>query len=59
VITAEGLVKAAKVNKKTSSLKDARLHECVEAVLSVMEFPKPPDGRDQPIEFPFNFKAQR
>jgi hypothetical protein len=59
VITAEGLVKGAKVNKKASSLKDARLHECVEAVLSVMEFPKPPDGRDQPIEFPFNLKAQR
>jgi hypothetical protein len=58
IITASGLVKSAKVNKKTSTLKDARLHDCVVAVLSVMEFPKPPDGKDQPIEYPFNLKAQ-
>jgi hypothetical protein len=58
VITGDGYVKAARVNKKTSSLKDARLHDCVVAVLSAMEFPKPPDGKEQPIDFPFNLKAQ-
>ena len=28
-------------------------------VLSTMVFPKPPDGKDHPIEFPFNLKAVR
>lgn len=59
VITGDGLVKSAKVEKKGSSLKDPKLHECVVAVLSAMTFPKPPDGKDHPIEFPFNLKAIR
>ncbi len=57
IITPDGFVKGAKVNKKASSLKDAGLHDCVLAVLSTMAFPKPPDGQDHPIEFPFNLKA--
>jgi hypothetical protein len=57
VITPDGLVKGAAVKKKESSLKDARLHDCVVAVLSSMAFPKPPDGKDHPIDFPFNLKA--
>lgn len=56
-ITAEGLVKGAKVDRKGSTLKDAALNDCVVAVLSTMAFPKPPDGKDHPIEFPFNLKA--
>lgn len=56
-ITGDGLVALAKVDKKTSSLKDGRLHDCVVAVLSTMQFPAPPDGKDHPIEFPFNLKA--
>jgi hypothetical protein len=57
VITGEGQVRGARVEKKGSSLKDARLHDCVVAVLSSMVFPKPPAGKDQPIDFPFNLKA--
>lgn len=57
VITPEGLVKSAKVDKKASSLKDSGLHDCVVAVLSTMAFPKPPDSKDHPIEFPFNLKV--
>jgi hypothetical protein len=57
VITGDGLVKGAAVKKKDSTLKDAKLHDCVVAVLSTMAFPKPPDGKDHPIEFPFNLKA--
>ena len=57
VITGDGLVKSAKVNRKTSTLRDPGLHDCVVAVLSSMNFPKPPDGKDHPIEFPFNLKA--
>ena len=57
VITGEGMVKSATVKKKDSTLKDAKLHDCVVAVLSTMAFPRPPDGKDHPIEFPFNLKA--
>ncbi len=57
VITGEGLVKNAKVEKKGTTLKDPKLHECVVAVLSAMTFPKPVDGKDHPIEYPFNLKA--
>jgi len=56
-IDANGLVKSAKVVKNSSTLKDANLHDCVVAVLSSMTFPRPPDGADHPIEYPFNLKA--
>jgi hypothetical protein len=58
-ITAEGLVSKAKVERKGTTLKDPRLHECVVTVLSAMTFPKPPDGKNHPIEYPFNLKAKR
>ena len=57
VITGEGMVKNAKIEKKVTTLKEPKLHECVIAVVSTMTFPKPVDGRDHPIEFPFNLKA--
>lgn len=57
VITPEGMVKGAKVEKKGTSLKEPKLHECVVAVLSTMTFPKPADGKDHPIDYPFNLKA--
>lgn len=57
VITPDGMVKNAKIDKKGSTLKDPALYDCVVAVLSTMAFPKPPDAKDHPIEFPFNLKA--
>lgn len=57
VITELGLVKDAKVLKKGTTLKDKGLHDCVVAVLTSMSFPKPPDRKDHPIEYPFNLKA--
>lgn len=57
IITAEGYVKSAKVDRRASSLKDPGLHDCVVAVLSAMVFPRPPDAKEHPIEFPFNLKA--
>jgi hypothetical protein len=57
IITPDGMVKGAKVDKKGSSLKDPALYDCVVAVLSTMAFPRPPDAKDHPIEFPFNLKA--
>lgn len=59
VITPDGMVKKAKVDKKKTTLKDPKLHDCVVAVLSTMSFPKPTDGKDHPIEYPFNLKAVR
>jgi hypothetical protein len=56
-ITGDGYVTSAKIDKKGSTLKDARLHDCVVAVLSTMQFPAPADGKNVPIEFPFNLKA--
>ncbi len=59
VVGASGHVKKAEVLKKGTTLKDPKLHECVVTVLSSMQFPKTPNGKDQPIEFPFNLKAVR
>ena len=56
-ITAEGLVSKPRVLKKGSTLKNSRLNDCVVAVLASMEFPRPKDGRPQPVEYPFNLKA--
>ena len=56
-LTPDGVVKNAKVDRKGSTLKDPALYDCVVAVLSTMTFPKPPDAKDHPIEFPFNLKA--
>ena len=57
VITADGMVKSAKIVKKGTTLKDQKLQDCVIAVLSSMTFPKPSDGKAQPIDYPFNLKA--
>ena len=59
VITPVGSVKQAKVVKKGTTLKDPALHKCVQTVLSTMLFPRPPDGKDHPVEYPFNLKAVR
>ena len=59
IITPEGTVRQPKVVKKGTTLKDPALHRCVETVLSTMVFPKPPDGKDHPVEYPFNLKAVR
>ena len=59
IITPEGTVRQPKVVKKGTTLKDPALHRCVETVLSTMVFPKPPDGKDHPVEYPFKLKAVR
>lgn len=59
IITPEGTVRQPKVVKKGTTLKDPALHRCVETVLSTMVFPRPPDGKDHPVEYPFNLKAVR
>jgi hypothetical protein len=56
-ISPDGFVRNAKVAKSGTTIKDPRLHECVVNVLTGIDFPKPPDGREYPIEYPFNLKA--
>jgi hypothetical protein len=58
-ISPDGITTGAKVDAKKSTIKDAQLHDCVLAVLSTMEFPKPPDGKSHPIRFPFSLKPQQ
>lgn len=58
-IQPDGTVKKARVLKKGTTLHDARLHDCVVSVLSGITFPKPPDHREHPVEYPVNLKAIR
>ena len=59
IITPEGTVRGAKVVKKGTTVKNDALNRCVETALSTMVFPKPPDGKDHPVDYPFNLKAVR
>jgi hypothetical protein len=59
VITPVGSVRNATVVKKGTTVKSTELHRCVTTVLSTLTFPKPPDGKDHPVEYPFNLKAVR
>ena len=56
-ISPGGTVTGAQVEKHGTTLKDKELHGCVVAVLSKLHFPKPPDGKQHPVEYPFNLKA--
>ncbi len=58
-IQPDGTVKKARVLKKGTTLRDAKLHDCVVSVLSGISFPKPLDHREHPIEYPMNLKAIR
>lgn len=59
VINADGVVSKAKIRKKGSTVYDEGLNACVLEVISSMVFPKPPDGEDNPVEFPFRLQAVR
>jgi hypothetical protein len=58
-ITPEGKVRHAKVEKKGTTLRDPKLHQCILGVVAAMDFPRPPDNRNHPIEYPFHLKAIR
>jgi hypothetical protein len=57
VITPAGAVRGAQVEKKGTTLKDKELHGCVVGVLGKLRFPKPPDAKSHPVEYPFNLRA--
>jgi outer membrane biosynthesis protein TonB len=56
-ITPAGTVKSPQVLKKGTTLKDKDLDACVVGVLQRMIFPRPPDKKDHPVEYPFNLQA--
>jgi hypothetical protein len=56
-ITAAGAVSGARVEKRGTTLKDKDLYACVVGVLGKLRFPKPPDAKSHPVEYPFNLKA--
>ena len=56
VITGAGTVTGAQVTKRGTTLKDKDLHACVVGVLGKLRFPKPPDGKQHPVEYPFNLE---
>jgi hypothetical protein len=56
-ISPEGFVRHAKVAREGTTIKNARLNECVVNVLTSITFPEPSDKREHPIEYPFNLKA--
>ena len=57
IITAAGTVTKAQVTKRGTTLKDADLNACVVGVLGKLRFPKPPDGKEHPVEYPLNLQA--
>ena len=57
VITPAGSVTGAKVVKRGTTLKDKNLNSCVVGVLTRLSFPKPPDKKSHPVEYPFNLQA--
>lgn len=55
-ITATGSVSKPQVVKKGTTLKDKDLQACVVGVLATLRFPKPPDGKEHPVEYPINLQ---
>ncbi len=58
VIDAQGRVSEAKPLPKKSTLRDARVIDCVLSMRG-WTFPKPGDNRDHPIEYPFVLSVKK
>jgi hypothetical protein len=56
IIGAAGNVSKPQVVKHGTTLKDKDLQACVVGVLGKLRFPKPPDGKDHPVEYPINLR---
>ncbi len=56
IVDPTGHVKEAKVHKKGTTLKEDRVHECIITSVYDWVFPKPDDGREHPMTFPFDLK---
>ncbi len=57
IVDPEGFVSEARALPKKSTMKDARVIDCVVSNVRRWRFPKPGDNRDHPIEYPFDLKV--
>lgn len=58
-IMPNGLTSQTKIDRKKTSIKNDRIHDCVTDGVRMWEFPKPSDNREHPIEYPFDLKVQQ
>jgi hypothetical protein len=54
-----GLTTNTKVDKKQTTIKSDRVQDCVTDSVRAWEFPKPSDGREHPIVYPFALKVTK
>ena len=54
-----GGVKHARVLRHGTTMRNHDLQSCVIEVVNGFEFPRPPDHKTHPIEYPFHFKPIR
>ena len=59
IIDVTGTVADARLLPKKSTLTDERVIDCVLLRVRRLVFPKPPDNRRYPIEFPFNLTVKK
>ncbi|MDR0965114.1 MAG: AgmX/PglI C-terminal domain-containing protein [Myxococcales bacterium] len=59
IIDVTGTVVEARLLPKKSSLSDERVIDCVLLRVRRLVFPKPPDNRRYPIEFPFELSVKK
>ena len=58
-ILPNGLTAKVKVNLRKTTIKNARIRDCVTDAIRNWVFPKPTDARPHPIEYPFALKVQK
>jgi len=58
-VMATGLTDKVKVDRKKTTIKNQRIQDCVTDAIRGWEFPKPTDGREHPIEYPFDLKVAK
>ena len=54
-----GLTSKVKIDRKKTTIKNDRIHDCVTDAIKGWEFPKPSDAREHPIEYPFDLKMEK
>ena len=58
-VAATGLTDKVKIDRKKTTIKNQRIQDCVTDAIRSWEFPKPTDGREHPIEYPFELKVAK
>lgn len=59
IIDVSGSVLEARLLPKKSTVKDERVIDCVLLRVRRLIFPKPPDNRRYPVEYPFNLTVKK